>query len=151
MKLSLLLASLVVVTLPLGARSKAPDTTPSTMTDQGVGQVVKVEGGGQYTDILPQELNAMLESKDFFFVNVHVPYEGEIERTDAFIPFDEVEARLGEFPQAHDAKTVVYCRSGSMSATAARALVKAGYTDIYNLDGGFRAWSAAGYTLLQKQ
>lgn len=151
MKLSLFLASLVVLTLPLGACSKAPVASPSTATDQGVGQVVPVDGEGQYTDILPQELNTMLESKDFFFVNVHVPYEGEIERTDAFIPFDEVEARLDEFPQARDAKIVVYCRSGSMSAAAARALVKVGYTNISNLDGGFRAWSTAGYTLLQKQ
>ena len=151
MKLFLLLAALAVVTLPLGACSSAPEATPSTAIGQGVGQLVPVEGGGHYTDILPQELNAMLESKDFFFVNVHIPYEGEIERTDAFIPFDEVEARLGEFPEARDAKIVLYCRSGSMSATAARALVTAGYTNIYNLDGGFRAWAAAGYTLLQEQ
>ncbi len=38
-----------------------------------------------------------------------------------------------------------------MSAIAAAALVKAGYTNVYNLDGGLLAWSAAGYTLLQKQ
>ena len=149
MKKPLLLASLVVVTLALGACSTPPVSAPSTGIDQGLGQVVPVEGGGQYTDILPQELKAMLETKDFFFVNVHIPYEGEIERTDAFIPFDEIEARLGEFPQARDAKIVLYCRSGSMSAIAARTLVKAGYTDIYNLDGGFRAWSAAGYSLIQ--
>ena len=151
MKLSLLLASLVTVTLALGACSETPVGAPSTATDRGLGRAVPVEGGGRYTDILPQELNAMLQSKDFFFVNVHVPYEGEIERTDAFIPFDEIEARLGEFPQARDAKIVLYCRSGSMAVTAARALVKAGYTNIYNLDGGFLAWSGAGYTLLQKQ
>ena len=99
-----------------------------------------MEGGGHYTDILPQELNTMLQNKDFFFVNVHIPYEGEIEKTDAFIPFDQTEARLSEYPQARDAKIVVYCRSGSMSATAARDLVKAGYANVYNLDGGFRAW-----------
>jgi len=96
------------------------------------------------------DLQAMLANKNFTFVNVHIPYEGEIQETDAFIPFDEVEARLGEFPQARDARIVVYCRSGSMSAIASRALVRAGYTDIYNLDGGFRAWSAAGYSLIQK-
>jgi rhodanese-related sulfurtransferase len=114
-----------------------------------VGQVVPVEGGGQYLDILPQELKGMLEAKDFFFVNVHVPYEGEIEQTDAFVPFDQVTAKLSEFPQARGAKIVLYCRSGSMSAIAAREMVLAGYTDIYNLDGGFRAWAAAGYELIQ--
>jgi len=150
-KLSLLLASLVTVTLVLGACSETPVAVPSTATGQGVGQVVPVEGGGQYTDILPQELNALLESKDFFFVNVHVPYAGEIQKTDTFIPFDLVEGSLGQFPQARGAKIVVYCQSGHMSAIAARVLVKAGYTSVYNLGGGFRAWEAAGYTLLQKQ
>jgi phage shock protein E len=157
----LLVALLVVVTFAVGACSSAPvansSTTASSMatssaaTGQTVGQVVPVDGGGQYTDITPQELNTMLQNKDFFFVNVHTPYAGEIEKTDAFIPFDQTEARLSEYPQAPDAKIVVYCRSGNMSAIAANALVKAGYTNLYNLSGGFNAWQAAGYPLLQKQ
>ena len=102
-------------------------------------------------DILPQELNAMLAEKDFFLVNVHIPYEGELEKTDAFIPYNQVESRLDEFPKDRDSKIVLYCRSGRMSEDAARVLVKAGYSRVYNLDGGFIAWSAAGYSLIQKQ
>jgi hypothetical protein len=33
------------------------------------------------------ELDAMLQKNDFFFVNVHIPYQGEIRETDAFIPY----------------------------------------------------------------
>jgi rhodanese-related sulfurtransferase len=90
-----------------------------------------------------------LETKDFFFVNVHIPYEGEIAQTDAFIPFDQIEPSLSQFPQDRSDEVVLYCRSGSMSAIAARSLVEAGYTQVYNLDGGFRAWQAQGYPLIK--
>ena len=123
--------------------------TSNSIVNGSVGQPVPVEGGGEYIDITPQELKAMLAIKDFFFVNVHIPYDGEIPDTDAFIAFDEVTARLAEFPTEKDAKIVLYCRSGSMSATAVRELVKAGYTNIFNLDGGFRAWSESGFEFIQ--
>lgn len=38
---------------------------------------------------------------------------------------------------------LVYCRSGRRSAAAAQSLSKAGF-DVYNLAGGFLAWSEAG-------
>ncbi len=111
----------------------------------GIGQVVPVGGGGSYLDIIPSELDAMLGSEEFFFVNVHIPNEGEIPGTEAHIAFDQIAQRLDEFPEAKDAPIVLYCRSGSMSATAAIELVGAGYTNVMNLDGGYRAWADAGY------
>ncbi len=57
----------------------------------------------------------------------------------------------GELPAAADAKIVVYCRSGSMSAVAAKSLAGLGYTNVWNLDGGMIAWDEAGYPLLRTQ
>jgi rhodanese-related sulfurtransferase len=113
-------------------------------------QRVPVEGGGSYTDVSAGGLHTMMEDKDFPLINVHIPYEGEIEGTDWFIPFDEIDENLDKLPSDKGAKLVLYCRSGSMSATAARTLVKLGFSDVWNLDGGMIAWEEAGYSLLRQ-
>lgn len=110
---------------------------------------VSVEGG-TYTNVTPAQLAEMLNKKDFFFVNTHIPYEGEIAPTDASVPFDQTARQLDKYPTDKSAKIVVYCRSGRMSDIAARALVQAGYTNVWNLDGGMIAWEQAGYTIIKK-
>mgnify|MGYP001561100981 FL=1 len=104
--------------------------------------------GGAYTNVTAPALKQMLDGKDFFFVNVHIPYEGEIPRTDAFIPFDQVEKQLNRLPTKKDAKIVLYCQSGRMSDIAARTLVRHGYTNLWNLEGGMVAWRQRGYPLM---
>ena len=56
----------------------------------------------------------------------------------------------GWLPADKDAKIVVYCRSDRMSRIAAEVWAEAGYTNLYNLAGGFVAWEEAGYPLLQE-
>ena len=111
--------------------------------------------GGAYFTIEPQELEAMLKTKDFPLVNVHIPYEGEIAGTDSFIAFDQIGvgqmASRKLFPKDKKAELVIYCRSGRMSTIAAQALVKLGYSNVRELRGGFNAWVAAGLKLEQKK
>jgi len=141
-----LVAGLAVV---LAACSSGSPSADSGNVDLGAEtQVVPVEGGS-YTDVSVKGLTSMLENKDFEFINVHIPYAGEIEQTDTFVPFDQVEQNISSFPSDKDAKIVVYCRSGGMSAISARDLVRLGYTNVFNLDGGMNAWVASGQELLQ--
>ena len=99
------------------------------------------------TRISADELAQMLAGpKDFTLINVHVPYEGEIAKTDLQIPYDQVDAHLKQLP-GKDAKIVLYCRSGRMSDIAARRLVDLGYTHVYDLTGGMVAWEASGRSL----
>ncbi|TAF65979.1 MAG: rhodanese-like domain-containing protein [Cytophagales bacterium] len=43
----------------------------------------------------------------------------------------------------------VYCLAGSRSATAADILRKEGFKQVYELSGGFRAWTSAGKKIEQ--
>lgn len=117
----------------------------STAGSQADANVVSTEKG-QYTNISVEELETMLENKDFVFVNVHIPFEGNIPGTDLSIPYNTIDQHLDQLP-AKDARIVLYCRSDSMSHEAARTLADLGYTNLYNLTGGFNAWRAAGLPL----
>jgi rhodanese-related sulfurtransferase len=89
----------------------------------------------------------MLKHEDFVFVNVHIPFEGNIADTDLSIPYNEIEQNLSQLPSDKNAKIVLYCRSGRMSAIAAEKLVSFGYTSIWNLKGGMVDWEQAGYNI----
>ena len=111
-----------------------------------VGQKVPVIIG-YYTEVTPEQLKAMLETKDFVFINVHIPYEGEIARTDTFLPYNEIEKNLDKLPADKNTKIILYCRSGRMSAIAAETLVGLGYTNVWDMEGGMIAWETLGLPL----
>lgn len=110
------------------------------------GETVTI-AGGSYQNITPDELKAMLKDKDFTFINVHIPFAGNIAGTDLSISYDQIGQNLSQLPPDKNAKIVLYCRSGRMSAIAAETLVNLGYTNIWNLKGGMDAWERAGYPL----
>ena len=122
--------------------SACQSTSISTPAGEVVGKQVTIPGGS-YTDISVAELQTMLANKDFTFINVHIPFEGDIANTDLSIPYNEIEQNLQTLPADKDAKIVLYCRSGRMSSIAAETLVGLGYTNVWNLDGGIIAWEQA--------
>lgn len=138
MKRTLLLSILLVVQLA------ACQSKPAEIT----GDKIDVDGGA-YTSVNANELNAMLKNKDFELINVHIPFEGNIAGTDLSIAYDQITdpVNLAQLPDDKNAKIVLYCRSGRMSAIAAEALVSQGYTNIWDLAGGMVDWEAAGFEL----
>ena len=108
--------------------------------------------GGAYYNINADELKTILNDKDFVFVNVHIPFEGNIADTDLSIPYDQITepTNLAQLSADKNVKIVLYCRSGRMSAIAAEELVKLGYTDIWNLKGGMLEWEKAGFEIQDK-
>ena len=59
------------------------------------------------------------------------------------IPASELSRRTGELGK--NRAILVYCQSGSRSAQASSILVEAGFTHIYNMEGGITTWINSGY------
>ena len=135
----ILLLSILLIVLITACQSKPEEI---------IGDKIDVEGGA-YFSVDADELNTMLKNKDFVFINVHIPFEGNIAGTDLSIAYDQItdSFNLAQVPADKSAKIVLYCRSGRMSAIAAEALVKKGYTNIWDLAGGMVDWEQAGFNL----
>jgi rhodanese-related sulfurtransferase len=124
--------------LPADAAAQSDDTEASG------------DGSAGYTTLDSVQLATMLQNGDFFFVNVHVPYEGEIEGTDALIAFDKIADNLDKLPADKSAGIVLYCRSGRMSQIAAQELSRLGYTHVSHLAGGMIDWQKSGREIIEK-
>jgi rhodanese-related sulfurtransferase len=91
----------------------------------------------------PAAFEERMKNEQAMVINVHVPDEGELAGTDAFIPYDKIkdDPRL---PEDKNTEILLYCRSGRMSEEAGVDLHEKGYTNIAHLEGGMKAWEASG-------
>lgn len=130
------------------ACSSSSDEDSDNAPADTVAEADPVAGPAASALLAPAEFADYLDQNpDAPVVNVHVPYEGHIEDTDAFVDFETI-ATWTDLPDDLDAPLVLYCMSGNMSAQATADLAGLGYTNIVDLEGGMQAWSAAGFELL---
>ncbi len=57
------------------------------------------------------------------------------------LPLKELPQRLGELDPG--LPTIVYCASGRRSTAATKLLLGAGFQEVYNMEGGIKAWHGA--------
>ena len=100
------------------------------------------------TESLPAEITvaeaAAMRDKGSFLLDVREPDEWAESHVpgSTLIPLDQLHARVGELPRAHE--IVVLCRSGNRSKSGRDILIKAGFARVTSMAGGLKAWAAAG-------
>jgi rhodanese-related sulfurtransferase len=113
-----------------------------------------VSDGPGFKDLEPAEAQKLLDQKEtsgLFVLNVHTPYEGKLDKTDAIIEdWENIAAHADQLPEDKSQPILVYCRTGRMSTSAVEQLKSMGYTNLYHLKGGMRAWDGQGLPIIDK-
>jgi len=122
---------------PAPSATDTPATTAPAAGDEGSGYItVDVETAHQ----------ALTSDEDVQLVDVREPAEWAetgVPQGAALIPLGDLEARAAA-ELAADGPVYVICRSGNRSRTGSDILVGLGFSEVYNVDGGFIAWLDAG-------
>lgn len=109
-------------------------------------------GSEHIVDLSPKEFKNRIEADTVVLIDVRTPEE----YMEGFIAgAGTIDIKSGLFETKiqkldKEEAVYVYCAAGSRSTTAARILEKNGFTKIYNLDGGVRAWTKASYPLVKE-
>jgi rhodanese-related sulfurtransferase len=119
---------------------QSPTTASATIQPQTVAQQ------GTYNTISVSDANAMIQSTSNLFI-LDVRTSGEFAQGHlkgaVNIPLSDLPAQLGELHK--NRPILVYCQTGFRSAQASTILANAGFTQVYDMEGGLNAWINAGY------
>jgi len=96
----------------------------------------------------PKEFEKIIQNESVFLLNVHTPYEGQINGTDEIIEdWENMDKYMEKLPMDVSVPIAVYCKSGRMSGEVANSLKEMGYK-VYDLDGGMIAWEESGRKII---
>jgi rhodanese-related sulfurtransferase len=96
--------------------------------------------------VSPQEASAMYAGQKAVIVDVREDSEWNAQHIPGaiHIPLGQLNDRLSELKSYKDSPVITQCRSGGRSAKALDLLKSAGFSNVYNMDGGIIAWDKAG-------
>ncbi len=97
----------------------------------------------------PKEAQTFLKEDFMQFIDVRTSKEFKKEHIIGAQNIDYLSINFdSEIQKLDKTKPVIlYCRSGKRSAKSSKKLLKAGFTEIYDLEGGIMNWKKEGFKL----
>jgi len=125
--------------LVLSSCTKDPSAKPPA-AEKAIGRVEQVGA---------QEFKTLAEQKGGLYLDVRTP--GEVARghlpNASVIDINDPRFEQKIAVMQKDKPVFVYCASGARSSAAAEMMVRAGFSEVYNLLGGIGSWANAGYPI----
>ena len=90
-----------------------------------------------------EELAAAFGRNEVVVIDVRPPQEYMFEHIEGALLMPLAFFNAGKLPGQSDKRIVFHCGSGVRSERVCRAAIKAGFTRIAHLEGGFAAWKGA--------
>ncbi|MGK7928922.1 MAG: rhodanese-like domain-containing protein [Spirulina sp.] len=109
------------------------------------------ESTEKITAIAPSTLKEWLDRETVTLIDVREPSEYAGERISEAKRVSLSHFDLTQIPQESGKTLVLYCQSQNRSQQAAKRLLAAGWSDIYELQGGLNAWKVANYPVKVNQ
>ena len=97
-------------------------------------------------EIGAMEATRLINRRNALMLDVREPkeYEGGRVLNAMHLPGSQLASRGQELKKLTNRPVIAYCDRGQRSRAAAATLAKLGFTEVYMLRGGLRAWSEAG-------
>ncbi len=146
MKRSLLIALALVLALTVSALAACGGETTETTKDGSAGTAIPQAAPGAYTDLTPGQAKQLIDTTpDLVILDVSPKYaEGHLPGAiNHYIGDGSLKTAIPTLDPS--VPYLVYCHVDSASIGGAEALVAAGFSTVYRLQGNYAAWVTAGY------
>ncbi len=91
--------------------------------------------------IAPKELKSLLDRGHIALFDVRPAAERAVASIAQARALDDEEGRKALLAMKRDSAIALHCHHGVRSRAAAEGLLREGFTNVYNLEGGIEAWS----------
>ena len=112
---------------------------------KGTFHVMELKGPG-YHEVTAAEATKLMEKSSPFILDVRTPKEyaaGHLEGAQ-LLPVQVLSSRMNQIAARKEEPVLVVCATGNRSTVAARLLMDAGFTRVYNLRYGMKDWIRRG-------
>ena len=118
-------------------------TTPKVMTTKDL----VAEANEHVTNVPVSVAKELLDEGGYIFLDVRTAKEFKMGHIPGAVHIERglLEFRINNQVADKNAQIVVYCKVGGRGCLAAHTLVRMGYKNVINIEGGWVPWEKAGY------